>query len=50
MPAGSALDGPDGLNAQHLGLHLQIIVIALPSNFFLMRFEIVYALSDFIAL
>jgi len=34
----------------HPGLDLQIIVLALPSHFFLMRSEIVYALSDFVAL
>ena len=34
----------------HPGLDLQIIVLALPCHFFLMRFEIVYALSDFVAL
>src|SRR5258708_5029280 len=35
---------------QHPGLHLQIIVLALTSHFFLMRFEIAYALLDFVAL
>lgn len=35
---------------QHPGLHLQIIVFALPRHFFLMRFETVYALLDFVAL
>jgi hypothetical protein len=34
---------------QHLGFHLQIIFLALPSQFFLKRSEIVFALSDFIA-
>jgi hypothetical protein len=35
---------------QHPGFHLQIVVLALPCDFFLMRFEIAYALSDFVAL
>ncbi len=35
---------------QHPGLDLQIIVLALPCHFFLMRSEIVYTLSDFVAL
>ncbi len=35
---------------QHPGFHLQIILLALARHFFLMRFEIVYALSDFVAL
>ena len=34
----------------HPGLDLQIIVLALPCHFFLMRSELVYALSDFVAL
>ncbi len=34
----------------HPGLDLQIIVLALPGHFFLVRSEIVYALSDFVAL
>jgi len=39
-----------GLRRQHPGPHLQIIVLALPRHFFLMRFETVYALLDFVAL
>ena len=35
---------------QHPGLHLQVIVLALPCHFFLMRFEIAAALPDFVAL
>ena|SRR6266436_9688708 len=35
---------------QHPGLHLQVIVLALPCHFFLMRFEIADALPDFVAL
>ena len=34
---------------QHPGFHLQIIILALPRHFFLMRFEITHALSDFVA-
>jgi hypothetical protein len=34
---------------QHLGLHLQIIVLALPCHFFLIRSEIAHAPSDFVA-
>jgi hypothetical protein len=35
---------------QHPGLHLQIIVLALPRHFFLMRLEFADALPDFVAL
>ncbi len=35
---------------QHPCFDLQVVVLALPSYFFLMRFEIAHALSDFVAL
>jgi hypothetical protein len=42
--------GSGSTAGQHPGFHLQIIVLALAGHFFLMRFEIIHALPDFVAL
>jgi hypothetical protein len=53
-PAGFSLDGANAGSgstaSQHPGFYLRIIVLALPRHFLLMRFEIIDALLDFVAL